>query len=58
MLQGPFVIELVDHQDAQFVAQLDEVAAVGVVAGAHVVHAKLLHQFQSLLDGSGVRCGT
>ena len=36
------------------VAQLDELAAVGIVRGADVVDAILLHQLQALLDGTRI----
>ena len=54
MLACPFVVKLVDHQEAIFVAQLDELAAVGVVRGTYMVDAELLHQLQALLDGTGI----
>ena len=58
MLQCPLVIELVDDQDAQTVAQFDERTTVRVVAGADMVHAKLLHQLQTLLDSTRIGCST
>ena len=54
MLAGPLVVELVDKQDAVFVAEFDEITAVGIMRGTDVVHAKLLDQFQPFLDGLGV----
>ena len=57
VLLRPFVVEFIDHEDAHLVAQSDEVAAVGIVRGADVVHAKLLQQSDALLDGLGVGGG-
>ena len=54
----PLVVELVDDEDSIFVAELDELTAIGVVAGADVVHAKLLHELQPLLDGTRIVGGT
>ena len=54
VLVGPLVVQLVDDEDAILVAQFNELSAVGVVAGAYVVDAKLLHQLQALLDGTGI----
>ena len=54
MLTRPLVVELVDQQDTVLVAEADEVAAVGVVRGADMVHAELFHQQDALLDGLGI----
>ena len=54
VLTRPLVVELVDDEDAVLVAETDEVAAVGIVRGADMVHAELLHQQDALLDGLGV----
>ena len=58
MLTRPLVVEFVYYQNAVFVAEADKVAAVGIVRGAYMVHAKLFHQFDALLDGFGVGCST
>ena len=58
MLTGPFVVEFIDHQDAILVTQADEVAAIGIVGGADMVHAKLLDEFQAFLDSLWIGCGT
>ena len=58
VLARPLVIQLVDHQHAIFVAQLNEAAAIGVVAGAYVVHAPLLHHHDALLHGAVVGSST
>ena len=54
MLTGPFVVELVNEQDAIFVAEFDEVAAIRIVRSADMVHAKRLDESQTLLNGLGV----
>ena len=54
MLACPLVIELIDDEDAVLVAKLDELATVGVVRGADMVDAILLHQLQALLDGTRI----
>ena len=54
MLTGPLVVEFIDEQDAIFVAETDEITAVGVVRSADMVHTKLLNQLQALLDSLGV----
>ena len=51
MLARPLVVELIDNQDAVLVTQFNKLATVGIVAGADVVHAELLHQLDALLDG-------
>ena len=57
VLLRPFVVQFVDDEDAEAVAYLHEVLAVGVVRAADVVHAELLHHLQSLLYGTRVsRC--
>ena len=58
MLAGPFVVELIDHQNTMFVAELDKLAAIGVVTGANVVNTILLHQQDALLDGLWIGCST
>ena len=50
MLACPFVIELIDDEDTVLIAQLDKLAAVGIVRGTDVVDAILLHQLDTLLD--------
>ena len=54
MLTRPLVVELVDDEDAVLVAEADEIAAVGIVRGADMVHAELFHQQDALLDGLGI----
>ena len=58
MLTGPLVVKFIYYQNTQFVAELDEIATIGVMRGADVVHAKLLHQFDTLLDGLWIGCCT
>ena len=54
MLAGPFVVELINYQYSVFVAELDEVAAIGIVRSADMIHAELLHQLDTLLDGTRI----
>ena len=56
MLTGPFVVQLVYYQKAVFVAELHELSTIGIVRRTYMVHAELLHQQQSLLDGSRIGC--
>ena len=58
VLLCPFVVELIDDEDAIFVAKFNKLATVGVVRGANVVDAKLLHQENALFDGAGIVGGT
>ena len=54
VLSGPFVVKLVDNEDAVLVAKLYEFAAIWIVRGAYMVHSELLHQQNALLDGVGI----
>ena len=58
ILRQPLVVEFVHHEDAQPVAQFEEVLAIGIVGGADVVEAERLHHLQPLLDGTGIGCRT
>ena len=56
----PLVVQLVDHQNAFLVGQTQKRFAVGIVAGAYVVEAKLLqpvhHPRYACLIGSHSHC--
>ena len=54
MLACPLVVELIDDEDAILVAKFDKLAAIGIMTGADVVHAKLLHELQALLNGTWI----
>ena len=55
---GPLVVELVNDDYAVLVAKTYEIATVGVVRGAYVVHPEALQQQQTLLYGTRIGCGT
>ena len=54
VLVEPFVVKLVDHQNAVFVTQIHEAFAVGVVRGTDMVHAERFQQLNAFLDGTVV----
>ena len=58
MLVSPLVIEFVDNQYAQLVAQLYKTATIRIMAGTDMVHTKLLHQLDALLDGTWIGGGS
>ena len=57
VLREPLVVELIDHEQAEAVAEVQEVLAVRVVRRAHMVVAEILHQLQPLLDGTRIGGG-
>ena len=54
----PFIIQLVDHQDAILVAQAQQVLAVRIMGCTNMVEAKALHSEYLLLDGTRIGCCT
>ena len=58
ILGEPLVIKFIDHQDTKTVAELEEVLAIRVMRSTHMVHAELLHQLQSFLDGTWISRST
>ena len=57
-LRVPFIIQLVDHQDAILVAQAQQVLAVRIMGCTNMIEAKALHGEQLLLDGTRIGCCT
>ncbi len=53
-LSGPFVIDLVDDQNAIFVTQVEKRFAVGVVGGADVVEAEVLEHLYAFFHRLGI----
>ena len=54
VLVEPFVVKLVDHQNAVFVTQIHKAFAIGVVRGTDMVHAERFQQLNAFLDGTVV----
>ena len=57
-LRVPFIIQLVDHQDAILVAQAQQVLAVRIMRCTNMIEAKALHGEYLLLDGTRIGCCT
>ena len=47
-------MKFIHHQDAILIAEFQKVLTIWIMRSADMVHSELLHEFQSLLDGTWI----